>query len=57
MRTLFPAVVACVEEAVLNALWRAETVTGRDGHVLQALPLEEVAGVLDETGRVDGGSG
>jgi D-aminopeptidase len=43
MRRLFDAVVEGVEEAVLNALWRAETVVGRDGHTLYALPLEKVA--------------
>ncbi len=43
MRWLFPAVVESVEEAVLNSLWRAETVVGRDGHTRYALPLEQVA--------------
>jgi D-aminopeptidase len=42
MRWLFPAVVECVEEAVLNSLFRAETMTGRDGHTIQALPVERV---------------
>jgi D-aminopeptidase len=43
MYWLFPAVVECVEEAVLNSLFRAETVVGRDGHVRNGLPVEEVA--------------
>jgi D-aminopeptidase len=43
---LFLAVVECVEEAVLNALCAAETMTGRDGHVRQALPVDEVARLL-----------
>lgn len=47
MSWLFPAVVDCVEEAVLNSLWRAETVVGRDGNVRCALPLERVAGLLE----------
>ncbi len=42
MRWLFPAVVECVEEAVLNSLFRAETMTGRDGHTIHALPVERV---------------
>lgn len=37
---LFKATVECVEEAVINALLRAETMIGRDGHVAQAIPLE-----------------
>ena len=52
MRWLFPAVVESVEEAVLNALWRAETVVGRDGHSRCALPLDEVRAVLAQYGRV-----
>lgn len=47
MGALFPAVVESVEEAVLNSLWRAETVVGRDGHTRYALPLDEVAGLID----------
>lgn len=42
MRWLFPAVVETVEESVLNSLWRAETVHGRDGNVSHAVPLERV---------------
>jgi len=47
MDGLFPAVVESVEEAVLNSLWRAETVVGRDDHVRHALPLEDVADLVD----------
>jgi D-aminopeptidase len=50
MTGFFPAVVESVEEAVLNALWRAETVVGRDGHTRQALPLKRVAQVVDAWG-------
>lgn len=52
MEGLFPAVVECVEEAVVNSLCRAETVTGRDGHIRHALPVEETA---DLVGRMRGG--
>jgi D-aminopeptidase len=51
MSWFFPAVIESVEEAVLNALWRAETVVGRDGNARYALPLEEVAAVLKRYGR------
>lgn len=39
---LFQAVVEATEEAVLNSLFRAETVTGRDGNTSHALPLDRV---------------
>ena len=54
MQWLFPAVVESVEEAVINSLCRAETVTGRDGHVRHALPVEEVSGLV---ARARGGLG
>lgn len=43
MQWVFPAVVESVEEAITNSLCRAETVTGRDGHVRHALPVDEVS--------------
>jgi D-aminopeptidase len=46
MAWLFPAVVESVEEAVLNSLCCAETVTGRDGHVRHALPLDAVTALV-----------
>jgi D-aminopeptidase len=39
---LFHAVVEGVEEAILNSLFGAETVVGRDGHVRHALPVAAV---------------
>ena len=39
---LFRAVVESVEEAIVNSLFCAETIVGRDNHVAYALPLEEV---------------
>ncbi len=42
MPWLFQAVIEAVEEAVLNALFKAETLHGRDGNYRLALPIEEV---------------
>jgi D-aminopeptidase len=42
MRSLFPATIEAVEEAVLNSLFMATPVTGREGHVRHALPVEQV---------------
>jgi D-aminopeptidase len=39
---LFRAVVEAVEEAIVNSLFGAETVVGRDDHVALALPIDEV---------------
>ena len=46
MAWLFPAVVESVEEAVLNSLFRAEMMVGRDGHVRHALPADEVVALV-----------
>jgi D-aminopeptidase len=46
---LLPAVAESVEEAVLNSLFQAETVVGRDGHVRHALPVDEVAALVQES--------
>jgi D-aminopeptidase len=43
---LFPAVAESVEEAILNSLFCAETVIGRDGHIRHALPVQEVVALV-----------
>lgn len=48
---LFAAAVDATEEAVVNALWAAPDVRGRDGHVASALPHAAVLALLREQGR------
>lgn len=48
---LFEAVVDATEEAVYNSLFRAESMTGFQGHRLEALPLEKVEKILRKYGR------
>jgi D-aminopeptidase len=43
MNEFFLAVVESIEEAILNALVAAETMTGRDGNTLYALPHDTLA--------------
>src|SRR5262245_13488926 len=50
--SLFQATVEATEEAVLNALWRAETTTGRMGRVIERLPHEPVLELLERHGRL-----
>ena len=45
---LFLATVEAVEEAVLNSLLRATTVSGRDGHTLEAFPVDELRRMVEE---------
>jgi D-aminopeptidase len=51
---LFQATVEATEEAVLNALWRAETTTGREGRLAERLPHEPVLELLERHGRLAG---
>ena len=44
--TLFQATVEATEEAILNAIFKAETMIGRDGNVREALPLDRVGEVM-----------
>jgi D-aminopeptidase len=49
---LFEATVEATEEAVLNALWAAPDVTGREGRVERGLPHDEVLELLREHGAL-----
>ncbi|WP_343849121.1 P1 family peptidase [Algoriphagus jejuensis] len=42
MTALFLAVIEATEEAIVNSLFAAETMTGKDGHGVEALPKQEV---------------
>jgi D-aminopeptidase len=42
MSPLFLATIESTEEAILNSLFAAETMTGRDGHSIEALPINKV---------------
>jgi len=43
---LFLAVIEATEEAVYNSLFRATTVKGRDGHLVEALPIERTLEIM-----------
>jgi D-aminopeptidase len=49
---VFEAVVEATEEAVLNSLWAAPEVVGRNGRVAPALPHDDVLELLERHGRL-----
>lgn len=49
---VFQAVADATEEAILNSMFRAHTVVGRDGNTRQALPLDIVVERLQRVGRL-----
>ena len=52
MSPLFMAAIEATEEAILNSLFHAEAMTGRDGHQASALPLDRVLGIMAQHGRM-----
>jgi D-aminopeptidase len=53
MSPLFLATIEATEEAILNSLFAAESMTGRDGHEIQALPIDKVLELMKKYNRVD----
>lgn len=52
MNPIFKATVEATEEAILNALFVADTVVGRDGNVSPGLPVDSVLKILRKHGRL-----
>ncbi len=50
---LYAATVDATEEAVLNALWSARSTQGREGRVIEALPHDDVLGLLSDHRRLE----
>jgi D-aminopeptidase len=49
--SLFAAAAEATEEAAVDSMVAADTVEGRDGHVIQGLPLRRVVELLEAAGR------
>jgi D-aminopeptidase len=50
MTPLFAAVIEATEEAIYNSLFRATTMTGKDGHKVEALPIDKVIDICRKYG-------
>ena len=50
--SLFTATIEATEEAVVNALFAAETTTGHDGNALHALTVDRTLEILGRAGRL-----
>lgn len=53
MTVLFRAVEEAVEEAIYNSLFMAETMTGREGNRVEAIPIAAVMEILKNIRRVN----
>lgn len=50
MSPLFMAAIEATEEAIINSLFHAETMTGRDGDKVEALPVDRVLRMMEKHG-------
>lgn len=48
MTALFLAAIEATEEAIINSLFAAEDMTGRDGNTVKALPVDEIMRLKDK---------
>ncbi|MCG8359991.1 MAG: P1 family peptidase, partial [Kiloniellales bacterium] len=48
---LYTAATEAAAESILNALFKATTLTGRDGRTAGALPLDALQNVMERAGR------
>lgn len=49
---LFQAVAEATEEAILNALFAAQTLVGRDDNIREAIPLGRIISIMKKYGRI-----
>jgi D-aminopeptidase len=47
LNDLFEAAIECIEEAILNAMFKAKTVIGRNGNILYEIPIAKTMEILD----------
>jgi len=52
MSPLFLAVIEATEEAIINSLLAAKTMTGKDGHKVEALPVDQLIAILKKYNRI-----
>lgn len=52
MGMLFLATIEATEEAILNSLFAAETMTGRDGHEVKAIPIEDILHLMKKYNKI-----
>jgi D-aminopeptidase len=53
MDILFEAVIEATEEAIINSLFAAETVTGKYKFTIEALPVERTLEIMKKYNRIE----
>ena len=49
---LFLATIEATEEAILNSLFTAETIKGRDGHIVPSIPIDKVIEIMKKYNKI-----
>ncbi|NOY46790.1 MAG: P1 family peptidase [Chlorobi bacterium] len=49
---LFLATIEATEEAILNSLFAAQTMTGRDNHIIESLPIDKVIAIMKKYNKI-----
>ena len=57
MSPLFMAAIEATEEAIIDSLFHAKTMIGRDHHKVEALPVDKVLRIMERYGRKAGVEG
>jgi D-aminopeptidase len=52
MSPLFQAAIEATEEAILNSLFKATTIVGKDKHLVEALPIDQTLTILRKYGKI-----
>jgi D-aminopeptidase len=52
MSPIFQAIIEATEEAIYNSLLKATTITGRDKHTVEALPIDQTITILRKYGKL-----
>jgi D-aminopeptidase len=50
---LFLATIEATEEAIMNSLFAAKTMTGRAGHKIESMPVEKVIDIMKKYNRIN----
>jgi D-aminopeptidase len=51
LNPVYRATVESIEEAIINALFKAETMVGREGNTRHGLPYDQVSEIFERYGR------
>ena len=49
---LFLATIEATEEAILNSLFAAETMTGKDGREIKSIPIDEILKIMKKYNKI-----